>query len=501
MTIRQKFISSIVIFNITLLILGISVLFGYQYVTRKASLANDFDKEAMYLHMMLRGLNEVIIHKGNPDSIRVHKEGMDGFEAIHSRLIETIETPEVRKILTEHIDPEWKTIKQDIETFFDHSINLDNDQAMLHVIRLINKTENILKDLNDLSYQTRDIINVNSEKSSQIEKLIVLIALVLLVTVSTLVYRSTYKSVLGRIHELNAVAEGLTNGNLNIKMDESKEDEFALLAMHFNKFTEQLQTEIIERNRAEQDLIEYSERLERNNVELQEFAFVASHDLQEPLRKILAFSGRLKSKFDDRLDDQGRDYLERIQKSAERMKNLIEGLLSLSRLTTRAIPFEQVDLKKAAEAVVADLDVSIEKSGGRVEISDMTTIDGDPLQIQQVLQNLILNALKFTKKDTAPEVKVYGDFDTARKDNGNEYYAIVVEDNGIGFDEKYTDRIFGVFQRLHGNSQYDGTGMGLSICRKIIDRHHGDILAKSSPGEGSSFIVTLPVKQEESSMV
>ena len=501
MTIRQKFISSIVIFNITLLILGISVFFGYQYVARKAALANDFDKEVIYLHMMLRGLNEVIINKGTPESIRTQKEGMDGFEAIHARLIETIEAPEVRNILTEHIDPEWKTIKESIESFIDHDINLDNDEAMVHVARLISKTENILKDINDLSHQTRDVANVHSEKSSYREKLSIIIAIVLLITVSTLVYRHTYKSVLGRIQELNTVIEGLTDGNLNMKMDESKKDEFALLAKHFNKSTAQLQSETMERNRAEQDLVEYSERLERSNVELQEFAFVASHDLQEPLRKILAFSGRLKSKFDGRLDDQGRDYLERMQKSAERMQNLIEGLLSFSKVTTRAIPFEQVDLKKAAEAVVADLEVSIEKSGGHVEISDMTTIDGDPLQIQQVLQNLILNALKFTKEDTAPEVKVYGDFDSARKGNGNEYYSIVVEDNGIGFDEKYTDRIFAVFQRLHGNSQYDGTGMGLSICRKIIDRHNGDILAKSSPGEGSSFIVTLPVKQEDSSVV
>jgi len=263
-----------------------------------------------------------------------------------------------------------------------------------------------------------------------------------------------------------------------------------------------LEAEILVRNRAEQDLIDYSERLERNNAELQEFAYVASHDLQEPLRKILTFGDRLKSKFGDTIDEQGRDYLERMQNAARRMKNLINGLLSFSRIRTRAVPFEQVDLKKAAESVIEDLEVSIEQSGGRVEISEMATIEGDPLQIQQVLQNLIGNALKFSKDDEVPEIKVHGHFTASngsihQEGDGKEYYEIVVEDNGIGFDEKYSDRIFGVFQRLHGKAQYEGTGIGLSICRKIAERHRGRISAHSTPGEGSSFIVTLPVTQED----
>ncbi|UCE71019.1 MAG: PAS domain S-box protein [Nitrospiraceae bacterium] len=267
-----------------------------------------------------------------------------------------------------------------------------------------------------------------------------------------------------------------------------------------------LEAEILVRNRAEQDLIDYSERLERNNAELQEFAYVASHDLQEPLRKILTFGDRLKSKFGDSIDEQGRDYLERMQNAARRMKNLINGLLSFSRIRTRAVPFEQVDLKKAAESVIEDLEVSIEQSGGRVEISEMATIDGDPLQIQQVLQNLIGNALKFSKEDAAPEIKVHGHFKAQngsleQEGDGREYYEIVVEDNGIGFDEKYSDRIFGVFQRLHGKAQYEGTGIGLSICRKIAERHRGKISAHSTPGEGSSFIVTLPVTQEDTNPV
>ncbi|UCE71485.1 MAG: HAMP domain-containing protein [Nitrospiraceae bacterium] len=234
MTVRQKFISSIVIFNITLLVLGISVFFGYHHVTRKASLANDFNKEAMYLHMMLRGLNEAIIKKGNPEAIRTQKEGMDGFDRIHSRLVETIEVPEVRRILTEHIDPEWKTIKQSIESFLDHSINLDNDEAMVHVVSLTKKTENILRDIHGLSHQTRDRVNVNSEKSSRKEKFIVIVAIVPLIIVSTLIYHRTYKSVLGPIYELKAVAERFGDGDFAIHLDESAKDEFGHVAKLFN---------------------------------------------------------------------------------------------------------------------------------------------------------------------------------------------------------------------------------------------------------------------------
>ncbi|MFB2768361.1 PAS domain-containing protein [Pelatocladus sp. BLCC-F211] len=236
------------------------------------------------------------------------------------------------------------------------------------------------------------------------------------------------------------------------------------------------------------------EELSRSNNELQEFAFVASHDLQEPLRKIKTFGDRLKASCGDVLPEQGHDYLERIQNAARRMQILIEDLLSLSRVTTRAQPFIPVDLLQVTQEVLSDLEISIQQTGAKIEIGELSTINADPLQIRQLLQNLIGNALKFHRPKVRPIVKIYSQALLEPSEHSSaEKCQIIVEDNGIGFNEKYLDRIFNVFQRLHGRSEYEGTGIGLAICRKIVERHHGSITARSEPGQGAKFIVTLPI--------
>lgn len=252
--------------------------------------------------------------------------------------------------------------------------------------------------------------------------------------------------------------------------------------------TQAVGRDISDRKLAEEELKAYAAKLEISNRELQDFAYVASHDLQEPLRKIQAFGDRLNSKYGDVLTDKGRDYLARMQNAAARMQVLIEDLLSFSRVTTKAQPFLPVNLKEITTAVVSDLEVRIEETGGRVEIGTLPQVEGDASQMRQLFQNLIGNALKFHKKDVPPLVKV----EATRQGN---MYEIKVIDNGIGFEEKYSDRIFTIFQRLHGRSTYEGTGIGLAVCRKIVERHGGTITAQSIPGEGATFIFTLPVKQ------
>ena len=250
---------------------------------------------------------------------------------------------------------------------------------------------------------------------------------------------------------------------------------------------------------------ETHQRLElaRSNAELDKFAHVASHDLQEPLRKILAFGERLKTKYGEVLTEQGYDYLERMQKAAERMQTLINDLLTLSRIRTKAQPFIPVDLAQVVREVLSDLEVRIEQSKGQVEVDELPTLDADPLQMRQLLQNLIGNALKFHPKVEPPRVRIYSQLLKAEdpKPLGNSakdtLCQICVEDNGIGFDEEYLDRIFNPFQRLHGRNDYEGTGMGLAICRKIVERHNGSITAQSSRGQGSTFIVTLPLQQRQ----
>jgi light-regulated signal transduction histidine kinase (bacteriophytochrome) len=263
-------------------------------------------------------------------------------------------------------------------------------------------------------------------------------------------------------------------------------------------------SDISVRKEAEERLRLAAEQLRRSNLELQEFASIASHDLQEPLRKIQAFGDRLKSKCSEALGENGRDYLERMQDAARRMQILLHDLLTLSRVTSKAQPFEPVELKKVVEDVVSDLEVRIEQTGAQVEIGRLPTIDADAAQMRQLLQNLISNALKFQRPGGTPEVIISGRvFENTAESlagsmPGEEICQIMVRDNGIGFDEQYVDRIFQVFQRLHSRSEYEGTGIGLAVCRKIADRHGGTISAKSAEGEGATFIVTMPVKQRMS---
>ncbi len=244
------------------------------------------------------------------------------------------------------------------------------------------------------------------------------------------------------------------------------------------------------------DLESANESLRLSNSELEQFASVASHDLQEPLRKIQAFGDRLQTRSSQELGEQGRDYLARMLASATRMRSLIDALLTFSRVTTKAQPFATVDLAATATDVVSDLEARIERMNGRVEVGELPSLEADPLQMRQLLQNLIGNGLKFARPETPPVVKVESRLMEPEGTDGERAFCeISVRDNGIGFEEVYLDRIFDLFQRLHGRQEYEGTGMGLAICRKIVLRHGGTITAQSAPNRGATFLVTLPLQQ------
>ena len=255
--------------------------------------------------------------------------------------------------------------------------------------------------------------------------------------------------------------------------------------------------DITERKEAAEALERKAAELARSNAELEQFAFVASHDLQEPLRKIRAFGDRLKMKCETALPAEGADYLSRMQNAAARMQTLIADLLTFSRIISRFEPFVAVDLGQVVREVLGDLEVRIEKVGATVNVGELPQIEADPLQMRQLLQNLIGNALKFQLPDVKPVIQI-----SARIRAADDEYApsagpiceLSIQDNGIGFDEKYLDKIFAVFQRLHNRQEYEGTGIGLAVCRRIVDRHSGRITAHSKPGAGATFIVQLPVK-------
>ncbi len=242
---------------------------------------------------------------------------------------------------------------------------------------------------------------------------------------------------------------------------------------------------------ASEELQVYAQRLQESNQALQDFASIASHDMQEPLRKVSTFGNILQQKYGDTLGESGKDYVNRMLGlgATDRMQILLKSLLEYSRVSSRAEPFKRVELSSIVRDVLSDLEVRISSTGGEVQLGELPVVEADPTQMRQLFQNLIGNGLKFHKEGQKPVVKVHCSEDSSGA------CTITVEDNGIGFDEKYLEKIFAPFERLHGRSAYEGTGMGLAICKKIVERHGGSITARSEPGIGSRFIIGLPSRK------
>lgn len=241
-----------------------------------------------------------------------------------------------------------------------------------------------------------------------------------------------------------------------------------------------------------EELEKLAEELKSSNSDLEQFAYVASHDLQEPLRKIQSFGERIVSTEKDKLSATGQDYISRMMNASSRMQVLINDLLSYSRLSTRNEPFVKVDLTHIVKDVMTDLEIAIEKNKVKIDLQNLPEIYADKIQMRQLFQNLISNAIKFRKENADPEILITSRMIPPLSSTHKTYTEITIQDNGIGFNEKYAEKMFQFFQRLEGK-KYEGTGIGLAVCKKIVIRHGGFITAKSKEGEGSSFIVTLPI--------
>ncbi len=326
-----------------------------------------------------------------------------------------------------------------------------------------------------------------------LRNLILGIGLVFLLVAVGFFYRFS-QGVTGSILELHDGVDVIASGDLDHEIYAGLKDEFGVLAKAFNGMSkklkasrQQLEQEIVERKSAEEQIAEINKELKRSNEELEHFAFAASHDMQEPLRKVTAFGDRLQSHCRDALDERGKDYLDRMISASTRMAKLIDGLLEFARVSTQGQPFESVDVNAVLAEVLGDLEHRIQAEDGEVTVGDLPMIQGDRLQIRQLLQNLIGNALKFHTPGKPPYIEINV------SPVNSELVAISIADNGIGIDEKYTDRIFKPFQRLHGRDEYEGTGMGLAICQRIITRHGGKLAVTSIPGGGSTFTITLAI--------
>jgi signal transduction histidine kinase len=272
-----------------------------------------------------------------------------------------------------------------------------------------------------------------------------------------------------------------------------------------------LELEIKERKASEEkikqlnrQLLENIASLESANKDLDRFAFMASHDLQEPLRKIRMFSDRLHLKYQSLLDDDGKTNILRIQKAAERMQNLITDILTFSKIAVDRAAFVETNMNTLIEEILVDIDEEVKFKNAKITIEPLPVLSVNPGLIKPLFQNLISNSLKYSRKDVQPIIKITqetnallnGSNGTAR----DKYCKILIHDNGIGFDQKYAEEIFGMFKRLHHNSEFQGTGIGLALCKKIVEQHKGYISARSKINEGSTFIISLPLQQKEESI-
>jgi signal transduction histidine kinase len=240
-------------------------------------------------------------------------------------------------------------------------------------------------------------------------------------------------------------------------------------------------------------LLEKNKELEKMNKELQSFSYIASHDLQEPLRKIQTFADRILEKEHETLSGEGREYFRRMQNAAKRMQALIDDLLTYSRTSTDEKLFKHTDLNEIIQQVKEDLKEEIASKHAVIEAKNLPALSIIPFQIRQMMQNLISNSLKFSFPDKAPHISITGE-ETDGTHSGEKLYRILLKDNGIGFEDMYREKIFEVFQRLHGKMEYSGTGIGLAIVRKIVENHNGKISAESTFGEGAVFEILLPAE-------
>ena len=298
-----------------------------------------------------------------------------------------------------------------------------------------------------------------------------------------------------RLRRLSLAAQILGSGDLRQRADLKGRDEIAQLGQMFDQMatnlernTGELEQEIEERERIERSLAVQADKLRRSNEELEHFAYVASHDLQEPLRIIVSYLQLIERRYKDKLDEDGERFIQSTVNGAERMRALIRGLLQYSRVGTKGKDFVEADMETVLDEALENLGRAVQDTGAVIERSALPHVRGDSMQLVQLFQNLIGNAMKFHREGEKPRVSI-----AATKGRGA--WEFTVADNGIGIEKQYGDRIFALFQRLHTRDQYKGTGIGLAVCKRIVERHQGRIWFTSEPGRGTTFHFSLPDRE------
>jgi len=355
--------------------------------------------------------------------------------------------------------------------------------------RLENRITVHLGAMLDRTSELADILNASALSSQRSINWSIAIAISVVAATGVLLLLSTNR-VLRSLLKIHEATDFISREKWDYRIPVEGKDEVSEVAQAFNEMAQRLgelhvalELEIAARKSAE-------EELKRSNVDLEEFAHIASHDLKEPLRKVQAFGDILVKQCFDSLSEVGRDYLGRIRNASIRMERLLDSLLQYSRAGRKTRAFKSVDLNRSVREALSNLEIGIRDKEAAVDVEQLPSVRGDPVQMVQLFQNLIGNALKFQRNGERPHIKIRTNPNQGPEKD--ETYEISVEDNGIGFEEKYLDKIFAPFQRLHGRTEYEGSGIGLATCKKIVERHGGRISAGSHLGKGSTFIVTLP---------
>jgi PAS domain S-box-containing protein len=310
----------------------------------------------------------------------------------------------------------------------------------------------------------------------------------------TFYFNFTYKP----LHDSRGAIYGILNMAVDVTEQVLNRRKIELGHERFRALSAELEERVLERTR---ELEEANASMARSNQELEQFAYVASHDLQEPLRKIRAFGDILQARYKEELSNEGGELIDRMQSATDRMKALIEDLLAFSRVSSNTRFKKDVDLDTVIQGVISDLYAAIHERKAKILVDGLLPITGDAMQFRQLFQNLLSNSLKFASTDRIPQITITGKkvkgnesgFKLTRNEARKNYLLIEVRDNGIGFEQQYSERIFQIFQRLHGNATHPGSGIGLSIVKKVVDNHYGYIKATSEPGDGAVFYILLPL--------
>ena len=499
MTIKSKLILSVIFFGIIAFVVAVTLIVTLRQVNELNARETTADKLLMEAHGLSQISNGYIFFHEKRHVVQWESK----YNSMASLLAQLrVDRPE-EQVLIDNVAANQKRLKEifdDVKATVEKGALSTQHGGTLEFLqlswsRLSVQTLGMTLDASRLAHLIRE-----DRRAVEHHAVILILVIIGFLIVFILVnYLLIYWRVLRSVETLREGTKIIGSGNLDYRIEETSRDEIGDLACAFNQMNvnlatvlaskEHLDREVAARRQTEDELRKTLADLERSNRELEQFAYVASHDLQEPLRMVSSYTQLLADRYEDQLDEKAKKFINYAVNGAVRMQQLIHDLLLFSRVSTRGAVFEPADTHTALGMAVANLGEAIRESGTVVTNDGLPRIIGDQTQLAQVFQNLISNAIKFSGRGQ-PRIHVSAEEE-------DRHWLFSVKDNGIGIDSRYKDKVFVIFQRLHTREEYPGTGIGLALCQRIIQRHGGEIWFDSKPGEGSTFYFRLPKGTEE----